>query len=38
MKPCAGFWIGMSAGLAAGAALGMMTPALRQGFHENAGG
>ena len=26
MKLCAGFWIGMSAGLVAGAAMGMMSP------------
>ena len=26
MKGCAGFWVGMSAGLLAGAAVGMMSP------------
>ena len=26
MRLCTGFWVGMSAGLVAGAALGMMTP------------
>ena len=26
MKGCAGFWVGMSAGLLAGAAMGMMSP------------
>lgn len=26
MRLCTGFWFGMSAGLVAGAALGMMTP------------
>lgn len=26
MKGCAGFWIGMGAGLVAGAAVGMMVP------------
>ena len=26
MKHCTGFWIGMSAGLLAGAAMGVMTP------------
>lgn len=26
MRLCTGFWVGMSAGLVAGAALGLMTP------------
>ena len=26
MRMCTGFWVGMSAGLVAGAALGIMTP------------
>ena len=36
MKGCAGFWIGMGAGLLTGAAMGMMSP-LRTGSHENTG-
>jgi hypothetical protein len=30
MKLCTGFWIGMGAGLMAGAAVGMMVPSGRQ--------
>ena len=37
MKGCAGFWVGMSAGLLAGAAMGYDV-ALRTGPHENTGG
>ena len=37
MKPCAGVWIDMSAGLAAGAALGMMTPCGRDSMKTQVG-
>lgn len=37
MRMCTGFWVGIGAGLMAGAGSGN-DDALRQGSHENAGG
>ena len=37
MKMCTGFWIGMGAGLAVGAAVGMMTPCGRQSMKTQVG-
>ena len=37
MKPCTGFWVGMSAGMMTGAALGMMMPCGRQSMKTQVG-
>ena len=37
MKMCTGFWVGMSAGMMTGAALGMMMPCGRQSMKTNVG-
>ena len=37
MKGCAGFWVGMSAGLLAGAAVGMMSPCGRTSMKTQVG-
>ena len=37
MKTCAGFWLGMGAGLAAGAAVGMMKPCGRDSMKTQVG-
>lgn len=37
MKTCAGFWIGMGAGLAAGAAVGLMSPCGRDSMKTQVG-
>ena len=37
MKMTTGFWFGMSAGLAAGAALGMMTPSNKDSMKTQVG-
>ena len=37
MKTCTGFWVGMSAGLMAGAAVGMMTPHGRDSMKTQVG-
>lgn len=37
MKCCAGFWVGMSTGLLAGAALGMMSPCGRDPMKTQVG-
>ncbi len=37
MKTCTGFWVGMSAGLVAGAAVGMMTPYGRDSMKTQVG-
>ena len=36
MKMCTGFWVGMSAGLMAGAAVGMMVPCGRDSMKTQA--
>lgn len=37
MKMCTGFWVGMSAGLMAGAAVGMMMPCGRDSMKTQVG-
>ena len=37
MKMCTGFWVGMGAGVMAGAALGMMMPCGRQSMKTQVG-
>ena len=37
MKLCTGFWVGMSAGLMAGAAMGMMTPREKKSMKTQVG-
>ena len=37
MKMCTGFWVGMSAGLMAGAAVGMMVPCGRDSMKTQVG-
>ena len=37
MKTCTGFWVGMSAGLMAGAAVGMMMPCGRDSMKTQVG-
>ena len=37
MKMCTGFWVGMGAGLMAGATLGMMMPCGRQAMKTQVG-
>ena len=37
MKMCTGFWVGIGAGMAAGAAVGMMMPGGRQSMKTQVG-
>ena len=37
MRTCTGFWVGMGAGMMAGAALGMMMPCGRQSMKTQVG-